>query len=55
METYVETYLDRMQDHMRVLQEQIAATNQSLTDCSLRQGAGGTKFAHFGSRTCLLK
>ena len=22
------------------------------TDCSLRQGAGGTEFARFGSRTC---
>ena len=24
-------------------------------DCSLRQGAGGTEFAHFGSRTCFLR
>ena len=23
-------------------------------DCSLRQSAGGTEFAHFGSRTCFL-
>ena len=26
-----------------------------LPDCSLRQGAGGTEFAHFGSRTCFLR
>ena len=25
------------------------------TDCSLRQGAGGTEFARFGSRTCFLR
>ena len=25
------------------------------SDCSLRQGAGGTEFAHFGSRTCFLR
>ena len=24
-------------------------------DCSLRQGAVGTEFAHFGSRTCFLR
>ena len=26
-----------------------------LPDCSLRQGAGGTEFARFGSRTCFLR
>ena len=27
---------------------------QISTDCYLRQGASGTEFAHFGSRTCFL-
>ena len=26
-----------------------------VSDCSLRQGAGGTEFARFGSRTCFLR
>ena len=40
---------------------QIRQTNQNpkhglvLADCSLRQGAGGTEFARFGSRTCFLR
>ena len=28
--------------------------NGKVTECSLRQGAGGTEFEHFGSRTCFL-
>ena len=28
---------------------------QHHPDCSLRQGAGGTEFARFGSRTCFLR
>ena len=26
-----------------------------VTDCSVKQGAGGTEFARFGSRTCFLR
>mgnify|MGYP005706074945 CR=1 FL=1 len=28
---------------------------RAFSDCSLRQGAGGTEFAHLGSRTCFLR
>ena len=31
------------------------APKLDFPDCSLRQGAGGTEFARFGSRTCFLR
>ena len=38
-----------------ILQNLIESTNLVAADCGLRQGAGGTEFAHFGSRACFLR
>ena len=46
-----EAALSQNGEDVKEAEEHIACN----TDCSLRQGAGGTEFVRLGSRTCCLR